>query len=577
MYTLTLFLGIIIEYGFFEKCECGHPFFQMGRLLELYKECGPDMGSLPMNVEQGLKFLAEEIRTRLQPDSEEDAKLVQKGMLLYRQGLVYQLKFESDQVYATVQDVTPVKVRLDLTFFDTSDCACPNFGICRHRLAVFFAAYSKMASVSEWIEQWREPIKTKTSAANLGIQRAKDLMKKSGKLEQDYNSWIEAFEASFQTILTPNKIPNPYVLNELFQVYRRRLRASAPLEAEWKLLYELIATVFSFQKIVQLAEELEHPDSKRYFSPLLDELIEDAEEFIQKLGIQTMPFAFDEFLSKLRKDSSILLESTNNTFPVERLLLYRLLWTHLFKKKVWREEELENITGSSEFELIIAEIHQYFLLNRDIEALEKIKLIGPSSMLFLMDWLENLTAKRDWSRLKPYVEQMIDFSKVYLKDLRSDQQKRHIVRAVIHAILPYCKEMNQNDLYERALYNLLPYSYAAYDAFLFETGDYLRWCELQAYIGVDLAWIGKDRISVVAASSPETLVILYHQSIQQQIDLKNRQSYREAVRQLKKLRTLYKKLKRLPEWDEFFELLVDKTKRLRAFQEECKRGKLIHA
>jgi hypothetical protein len=290
-----------------------------------------------------------------------------------------------------------------------------------------------------------------------------------------------------------------------------------------------------------------------------------------------MPFAFDEFLSKLRKDSSILLESTNNTFPVERLLLYRLLWTHLFKKKVWREEELENIAGSSEFELIIAEIHQYFLLNRDIEALEKIKLIGPSSMLFLMDWLENLTAKRDWSRLKPYVEQMIDFSKVYLKDLRSDQQKRHIVRAVIHAILPYCKEMNQNDLYERALYNLLPYSYAAYDAFLFETGDYLRWCELQAYIGVDLAWIGKDRINVVAASSPETLVILYHQSIQQQIDLKNRQSYREAVRQLKKLRTLYKKLKRLPEWEEFFELLVDKTKRLRAFQEECKRGKLIHA
>jgi hypothetical protein len=109
----------------------------------LYKECGPDKGSLPMNVEQGLKFLSEEMRTRLQPDSEEDAKLVQKGMLLYRQGLVNQLKFESDQVYATVQDVTPVKVRLDLTFFDTSNCGCPNFGICRHRLAVFFAAYAQ--------------------------------------------------------------------------------------------------------------------------------------------------------------------------------------------------------------------------------------------------------------------------------------------------------------------------------------------------------------------------------------------------------------------------------------------------
>jgi hypothetical protein len=542
----------------------------------LYKECGPDMGSLPMNVEQGLKFLAEEMRTRLQPDSEEDAKLVQKGMLLYRQGLVNQLKFESDQVYATVQDVTPVKVRLDLTFFDTSDCGCPNFGICRHRLAVFFAAYAQMSSVSEWIEQWREPFKAKTSATHLGVQRAKDLLKTSGKLEQDYTRWIEAFDESFQTILTPNKIPNPYVLNELFQVYRRRLRASAPLETEWKLLYELIATVFSFQKIIQLTQELEHPDARRYFTPLLDELIEDAEEFIQKLGIQTMPFAFDEFLASMRHDSSRLLEN-NSTFPVERLMLYRLLWTHLFKKKNWREEELENIAGSTEFELIVAEIHQYFLLNRDHEALEKVKQLGPMCMPFLHYWLELLTAKRDWSRIKPYVEQFIDFSKVHLKDYRSEQQRRHFARAIIQSILPYCREMNQNDLYERALNNLLPYSYAAYDTFLFEAGDYERWCALQAYIGVDLAWIGKERINILAASSQETLVILYHQSIQQQIDLKNRQSYREAVRQLKKLRTLYKKLKRLPEWDEFLELLVDKTKRLRAFQEECKRGKLIHA
>jgi hypothetical protein len=534
------------------------------------------MGSLPMNVEQGLKFLAEEMRTRLQPDSDEDAKLVQKGMLLYRQGLVNQLKFESDQVYATVQDVTPVKVRLDLTFFDTSDCSCPNFGICRHRLAVFFAAYAKIASVSEWIEQWREPIKTKTAATKWGVQRAKDIVRANGALAQDYNRWIQAFDESFHAILTPNKIPNPYVLNELFQVYRRRIRASAPLEAEWKLLYELVATVFSFQKIVQLTEELEHPEAKRYFTPLLDELIEDAEEFIQKLGIQTMPFAFDEFLTSLRHDSSSLLDRTT-TFPVERLMLYRLLWTHLFKKKNWREEELTKIAGSTEFELIIAEIHLHFLLNRDIEALEKIKQLGPTCVPFLLYWLEILTAKRDWSRIKPYVEQFVDFSKVYIKDYHSDQQSRHFARAVIQAILPYCKEMNQNDLYERALLHLLPYSYASYDTFLFEAGDYERWCELQAYIGVDLAWIGKDRVSILASGSPETLVILYHQSIQQQIELKNRQSYREAVRQLKKLRTLYKKLKRVPEWDEFFELLVEKTKRLRAFQEECKRGKLIHA
>ncbi|HYK57189.1 MAG TPA: hypothetical protein VEV15_12030 [Flavisolibacter sp.] len=533
---------------------------------------------MPSAVEQGLKYVSETLRSMLQPDVEENAKMVQKGMLLYRQGLVYQLKFENDQVYATVQDVTPVKVRLDLSFFDMSDCACPIIGLCRHKLAVFFAAYAKIGSVSEWVENWREPIKAKSATARWGIQTAKDLLKASGTLKPNYNRWLEAFDESFGAILNPSKIKNPYVLPELYHVYKLRIRASAPLEAEWKLLYELVAAVFAFQKMIELAEELQYTpgETARSFRPLLDELVDDAEEYIRKLGIQTMPFAFDEFLDRLREDSTKLLES-NPLFPIERLMLYRLLWTHLFKKKDWREEELHKIAGGSSFEHAIAEIHQLFLLNRDSEALENLQKQGPMSVPLLLQWMELMTSKKEWMRMKPFVEMFVDFAKSYIKDYQSDQQCRHFTRVVIQAILPYCTETKSDDLYERALQYLLPYSYVSYDTFLFEKNDYERWSELQAYIGVDLEWIGKDRVSVLSAQSPETLVILYHQSIQQQIDLKNRQGYRQAVRQLKKLRTVYKKLKRLEEWDEFFELLIEKTKRLRAFHEECKRGKLIHA
>lgn len=57
--------------------------------------------------------------------------------------------------------------------------------------------------------------------------------------------------------------------------------------------------------------------------------------------------------------------------------------------------------------------------------------------------------------------------------------------------------------------------------------------------------------------------------------MKNRTNYREAVRHLKKLRTIYKKMKRLEDFERFMAELMKKTKRLRAFQEECKRGKLI--
>ncbi len=60
------------------------------------------------------------------------------------------------------------------------------------------------------------------------------------------------------------------------------------------------------------------------------------------------------------------------------------------------------------------------------------------------------------------------------------------------------------------------------------------------------------------------------------IQQKNRQNYKEAVRYLKKLRTIYKKLKKEEKWEVYFEQLLQKTKRLRAFQEECQRGKLIN-
>jgi sulfur transfer protein SufE len=59
--------------------------------------------------------------------------------------------------------------------------------------------------------------------------------------------------------------------------------------------------------------------------------------------------------------------------------------------------------------------------------------------------------------------------------------------------------------------------------------------------------------------------------------VKNREHYKEAVRKLKKLRMLYKKLKRLSEWEEFLDILMTRTKRLRAFHEECRKGKLIDA
>lgn len=62
----------------------------------------------------------------------------------------------------------------------------------------------------------------------------------------------------------------------------------------------------------------------------------------------------------------------------------------------------------------------------------------------------------------------------------------------------------------------------------------------------------------------------------QAIEERNRKSYRRAVRYLKKLRMLYKKLKRTNEWDVFIVQIASLHSRLRALQEELRKGKLIN-
>ncbi|MDP4164611.1 MAG: SWIM zinc finger family protein [Bacillota bacterium] len=542
---------------------------------------------MSMPASEHIRAMSEKLAQLLHPEIEEDAKLVQKGMLLYRQGLVTLLRVGEDAMVATVQDVVRARVELDVNFFEMSQCSCPANGICRHQMAVFFLAYSKSGSVADWIEQWRKPVQEKKAEAALGMEKARDLIKANGILKPDYDRWIQSFGESFTTILQTKQHLNPYVVIELFRVYRRRLSASAPVKQEWKLLYDLIGTVFSFQKLAELSQEMGYTNDgvRRTFDLVFSQLIDEAESLVQKLGVQTMPFAFDAFIEKLKDDTTSLLTAVDE-LEYDRIYLYRLLWSHLFKKKSWREDELKKIELRLEkimdwenpIPLQIAGVHVCMLLQMDDSALRLISSIQDEKVTpYLLYWIELFSQQKSWNRAAPLIDLLVQKVKVYLEVQRSYYACTGFTNMLLKAILPFCKTNERFDLYERALLQSLPYSYAEYEISLFEQGMYDKWSELQSFIGYQYDQLPKDRLKVIEKEQPEVLISLLHQSAQQQIDLKNRQSYKSAVRQLKKLRTIYKKQKRVSDWQFFFENLLERTRRLRAFHEECKRSKLIDA
>lgn len=534
-----------------------------------------------------VRELGDELKQLLNPNVPEDARLVQKGLMLYRQGMVSQLQISEAEISATVQDVTPVKTVLDPLILALGDCSCPkeDLGLCRHQLAVFFAAYAQVGSVADWVTEWREPFRQKQAVTAWGLQKAKDLVKANGKLKPDYKRWVDSFETSFDALLASKNYTSPFVVSELYGIYRRRLKASAPVEQEWRLLYELVATVVSFRKLALLSEQLGHSEDvmRRAYGHLFEILIDDADDLIENMGMQTLPFDFDEFVMALKEETFGLLTVVQG-LEQQRIALYRLLWSGLFRKTAWREAELEKVRErlksiaeeENPHPLIMAAIHLCILLGDDEKALKMIDLTADEVIVpYLIFWIGALSEQKAWRRAGRLVDVFVKKLKGYLDGVSGHHSRAGFVKRALSVITPYVAENNRVDVYEQALLYCLPYSYPEYEYMLFERGMYDRWGELQAVVGMEFQDLPKDRVKIVEKEQPVVLLGLLHQAAQREIDQKNRASYRMAVRHLKKLRTLYKKLKRVDDWDYFLEQLLERTKRLRAFQEECQRGKLI--
>lgn len=538
--------------------------------------------SIPEKYQELLLAAGNELKSILRSEREEDVKLVQKGQLLYRQGLVSKVKLEDDLITAVVQDVTPVQIELNLNFMQISNCSCPADDLCRHQLAAFFHVYAQAASVIEWVETWRQPLQERKSLQNWGVQKAKDLLKINGALKPDYDRWVHNFREGFNQIVRGKKNLKPYLISDLFQLYVRKIKASSPVEQEWRQLYQLIASFHSFQMLLELSSEsdFEEDEISRYFRELFYEIMDDAEESINKLNVHALPFAFDAFIEKLKNDSWALI-SKDYILDFEPTHLYVILWTKLFKKKAWHEQALIEITQafpkSRTLPVMIASIHQNFMVKNDDEALRLLHILEDDATPFMLFWLERLTEGKEWKRMAPYVDAFSSMVKPYIHTLYDHYAKMDFTRISIKTVGAYATEAKKLDVYERVLIQTLPYSYRSYDEFLFGLGWFEKWSDLQAFIGYDINSISTERIRILQKEHPEILLPLYHQSIQQHIDMKNRGNYREAVRQLKKLRTLYKKLKRQDDFEGFMEILLERTKRLRAFQQECERGKLTHA
>ncbi|KON66923.1 hypothetical protein AKG34_23305 [Peribacillus butanolivorans] len=539
-------------------------------------------------MERELLFVGERLAGFLDAGNSDDSDVVNQGLQLYRQGLV-DLKEEAvDTITAEVQDVTRYKARLNLLFPQDGSCTCDSRFICRHQMAVFFSAYSEYASVSDWLSEWNAPKNTTPAQALQQVKRASELLKqveeKSIILDKSYPSWKQFVNDTFTEQVEPHLGAPTYVIENHIQTYFKRLSSKAPMEREWKLLYHFVTQFCTMQltlRMIQLHKS--QTQTIRVFYALAVDLAEELHETVQPLSRQARPFAFDPFVFSIKEDVAKLLNGGEG-LEYEKIDLYREIWSFLFTTSSWRKKELERVKkelpeqylGTTErTSYSLAAIHLSLLENQDHQAIELLHELKKEACPYIFYWLTLLSESDNRSRAIPFIEFIIAHVQEFLEDLSDYYQRVDFVRTFTTLISSCCYKLKRTDLLEKFYRATLPHSYWNYANFLFEQGQYKKWVEMHIYSDISIDLISSESIKEVVSKEPELILPLYYHAVQEKVSLKNRPAYKQAVRYLKKMRTIYKKSKKEDVFERYILYVADSTKRLRAFQEELKRGKLI--
>ena len=149
----------------------------------------------------------------------------------------------------------------------------------------------------------------------------------------------------------------------------------------------------------------------------------------------------------------------------------------------------------------------------------------------------------------------------------------------IGPFLQLCRKGSQlqssNSKWMKYMLEFLPHSYAALSEHYINEQRYKDWADLQIYMGRKPEDFKANELQVIEKHAPSALLPMYHQAIEISIHSRNRQGYRTAAKHIKKLHSLYEQLEKPHVWKSYFDLMQSRYNRLRAFQEELLKGKLL--
>ncbi|SMF91879.1 Uncharacterized conserved protein [Paenibacillus uliginis N3/975] len=523
---------------------------------------------------------------------------VKRGFQYYKQGRVSSLQlYESGHIEAVVEGRETYHVDLVPGSLDDSRCTCPVRKSCKHMVAVLLDAAGKQGrSVHALVnahstnlirfgeltstEHGASPYSAHT-AANRQAATLANFKEQANRLsEMPISDWHKLF-GQCTTALGVNTLNSLYSRNALEAIFRIKPALSGVMD----VLFELHARLFVLERLVR------QPQSHNTGSGLFmgyhvqiaaDDIQKDIEQHFAS-GHFSIPVETEhsqrmsETLTYLR--DKMLTEARNHSFFSN---IYNQLWVYGIhsneRDTQLYSEELDHLK-SAEAELgnaysrsagMLAQSLMHFFLSEDQKAWELLRsadkglYIQPEQLIHFLDVLSQ---DQDWTRLTGWLTEIGPLLASY-RNHNLNSYMAYWDQAIQQ--LPQAEQ----SLWD-TLVDMLPYSKDIYQETLLAHGKWQQWMDFQLSTGKEPLEFRVSVLQPIEKHAPELLLPFFHQAVERYILQKNRASYKAAVKLLKRLSKLYKKMKQEDRWDTFITAFAGRHSRLRALQEELRRGKLI--
>ncbi len=516
---------------------------------------------------------------------------LEKGLELQQKGYVYNTAILPDhKLVAKVQDQQVYDVSLDLDNLKSSKCHCSDGGYCEHMAAAFFYVFAVYGRPDAFVRALKQDDKTAATAA---VKNASALHRKTVLYVDPASSASDGIKESAAPEEWKDFIAKKWVLftqknqqHKLFiDDYYNAAFHTITMSTQWwsRTPRLLFAVQTGLMLLAQLDEDYAQRQTLGYIIPgdrhreAANSLLEKWHAAVREIDVKDAVNQYVPYISLIADTVRMLLLATREETPFQPIAVYRLLWSRVLfhGSESFSENEqvlLETVRKNNELSEItrgaatLAAVHFLLLRHQDDGAwieLHSMRTFRPEQLLpFLEDWQQ----QEDWLRVWQWLERLQPSFRALNE--KSFQQFCSIGNLA-------AKELELTDEWLARLSALLPRSYYAYTEVLMRMGRYRRWVNFHLAERIGLSSLYPVDMRAIEAHDPTLLLPVYHQSIDAYIKQKNRTAYKEAIRLLKKLASIYKQLGRQDRYEAYMEKLARHYSRLRAFQEELKRGKLI--